>query len=360
MLLSLPEDIVSHVVQFLDPVDFYAVKTATAAKSDANRLYWWPREVTLARAARAKCASLVTWIGQNDLDLEVDEVLQAAAETSRRPHADSYRPLVAIYNLVARRWPGEVARLMSVFAEYGSVRIFQYAIVRGARVDDNVFDMAYFCARWIIIALAFQYAPREFIHWTFGDYKHVADVEVVTNLRFVIAHLDARNREALCRILVKYHEWLWTYRVNEPESLVTIAALQNLEHAGTRIIAFQPAAYLDRAMRSRHAAHLEYLLMCGLEADPAIMQRTRDLDKLKVLMTAQVAQKYYRIMVMILVLVGALMLNLFSCSYSCSALRAPASPRLSPTGSTLAHTRQRVSMNEQARITKVKIESAVG
>jgi len=311
-LSNLPEDLFSHVVQFLTPRDFYAVKTVTTSgmspeqRDQINCYYWWREEVALTRAAIAACPSLVRWVVRNDPDLTADEVVHTTAFTRDRGAA------VALHDSGLQRYPAAAAAMLEQWVTCGDIGMFHFQVERGAAAaTPDVFDSIYLHSQWGMLALVFRHAPRAFIRWTFGDFIDVADPEVVTNLRWVLRYLDARDQLVLIRILNKYHDWLWRTKLDRTATLQTIVALHSLE-----VVPFQPERHLAQALASPQHDFLEYLLLRGLEVEPDMLRRTHDLKKMRLLMAAQVVQKYQKIMVMLLVLIVAVVLNVYTGKHS--------------------------------------------
>jgi hypothetical protein len=305
---SLPDDMLSHVVGFLPPRDFYSLKTVVSSglrehpRDQINCYYWWREEVPIARAARAGCPSLIRWVAANDLELEPEELVAAAPLTPTQPAA------VALYH-ACLRWPAALPQLLEQWVELDRASMFHFQIARSATATMEVFDTIYLHSRWLCLSIAFRYTPRAFVRWAFGGFIDVADPEVILNLRFVLHHLDARDRLVLIRILNKYHDWLWSTKIERTATLQTIAALQGLEVGQIKVVKFDPTRHLEQALASPQHDYLEYLLLRGLEVDPDMVRRTYDLKKMRLLMTAQVVQKYQKIMVMIFILIVALLAN---------------------------------------------------
>jgi hypothetical protein len=336
MLLKLPEDMLSHVSGFLTPRDFYNTKTAvssglsTVQRDQLNCIYWWREEVPLQRAVLAGCPSLVRWVVRCDTEMEPEEVIIACdllSTTLELPYSIVIPTQIALHDALRVRWPAYLSTMMGKWVDTANTHMFNYQIARAPRAATaDVLDLIYTHERWLMLAIAFRYAPRAFILWAFGNYREAADAELVANMRFVMYHLETRDRIVLTHILRKYHDWLWCNKLDRAATLQTIASLHSLECAGARIVPFDPSSapqktggtgtrpvsYFHLAARSPVHDFLEYLLLRGLEVEPAMLQQTHDLKKLRLMMAAQFVQKYQKIMVMILVLVAAIVLNIFT------------------------------------------------
>ena len=304
-LLSLPEDILSHVAGFLPPRDFYTLKTVVSSgltshqRDQINCYYWWREEIPLARAAAAGCASLVRWVVEHDHDMAPGELVAATYPTA------SHNAHVALYDACDKRWPEHLTQLMAQWVELGNEAMFKFQISRAPQTaTDEVFDTIYLHSKWHMLALTFQYNPHAFTAWAFGGYIEPADPEVIASLRYVLHHLAQRERVVLIRILNKYHAWIWRCKLARSATLQTIAALHALE-----VVPFDPRHHFEQALASPQHDYLEYLLLRGLEVEPDMLRRTYDIKKLKLLMTAQVVQKYQKIMFMLFILVMAIMIN---------------------------------------------------
>jgi len=154
------------------------------------------------------------------------------------------------------------------------------------------------------LTLAFRYNTRDFIAWVFGEFMAPADPEVIVILRYVLQLQTPSERIILTRILNKYHEWLWRTKL---DALPTIAAIHSL-----KLFIFKPIDYLKYALRSEQSEYLEYLILQGLEIEPDMIRQTASIDKMRLLMNAQVVQKYQKIMVLIFVLIAAVVMNMFA------------------------------------------------
>lgn len=309
MLLKLPEDIVSHVVGFLTPGDFYAAKTAVSSglspiqRDQLNCIYWWRDGVQLGRAVLAKCPTLVRWIIRCDQDMEPEEVV-AACDLTR-----DISTHIALYTSLRIRWASQLSPMLEKWIETSNTPMFNYQVVRCSQdVTIDALDLIYTHDRWIMLATAFHYAPHIFVRWAFGNYRDAADAELISNMRFVMYHLTPGDRVIFTQILRRYHDWLWLNKLDRAATLQTIASLHSLEN----VISFDPITYFQLAVASPIHDFLEYLLLRGLEVEPSMMQQTHDLKKLRLLMSAQFVQKYYKIMVMILVLVAAIIFGIFT------------------------------------------------
>lgn len=319
ILLKLPDDIFSHVVGFLPPRDFYTAKTvmssglSTRQRDYINCYYWWREEVSIGRAALANCASLVRWIGENDRGLTPAELLHAATQGAQ----------VAVYEVCRNRFTPALPTLLEQWVDADNIDMFKFQMAIAPRsITSDVFDAIYTQERWGHLACAFQYAPRAFVTWSHIDATAIADPDVISNLKYVLHALDARSRGVLTRVLRKYHDWLWT-RVDRLAALQTISALHALEAGGAQVVPFHPAAYFGRAVRAPTHDFLEYLLLRGLEVEPEMLKHSCDIKKLKLLMTAQVVQKYQKIMVMLLVLIAAIVMSVLqtACRHSSRKLK---------------------------------------
>jgi hypothetical protein len=300
----------SHMVGFLHPCDFYNLKTVVSSglcemqRDQINCYYWWREEVALTRAVEAACPSLVRWVIQNDEALSPDEVDMAATFATTQSTA------VAVHT-ATRRFPELRPRLLECWIERGNTAMFTWQIARERQITVDAFDTIYLHSRWLILAKAFHYCPHEFVRWAFGGFIDVADHEVVTNLRFVLHYLGAPDQLVLIRILNKYHDWLWRTKIDRTATIQTITALHGLAVSGVNVVPFHPERHLTQALASPQHTFLEYLLLRGLEVEPDMLRRTHDLKKLQLLMTAQVVQKYQKIMLMLLVLIIAVVLNIW-------------------------------------------------
>lgn len=304
MLTNLPDDLISNIAQFLNPCDFYNVKTVIPSNDSANRLFWWNKNITFNHAVSVKCTTLVRWIAATNSELSISELLYAA-------RTNTYTPIDAIlFNTCRDRWSHNIPDLLCVWVEIGNhMALTHAASCLPVMITLDVIDQIYLYARWDHLALCFQFAPRSFIQWIFGDYSTPADPEIIQNLRFIFQHLDPKNRKSLIIILNKYHEWLWKYKTTNDKTLATIVAIHSLEFCKVKIVPFLPDDYTTPAL-SAHPDYLEYLILCGLQVEPDLLYKTHDVAKLKLLMDAQIIQKYQKIMVMIFILIVVLVMGM--------------------------------------------------
>lgn len=303
-LSNLPEDVVSHIVGFLTPRDFYHLKVVISSGLDVpardrlNCYYWWREEVAVARAAGADCASLIRWIVANDAALTAGELVAAAALVRTATYA--------IAHACDARFPEARADLISCWIDSGNLAMFKWHAGRNVEaISPDTFDKLYLHGEWRGIAVALQLNARAFVTWMFGDFKDIADPEVVTALRCVFPHVASGTRVSLCAILTKYHDWLWHARSTRVATLQTITALHSLE-----IFKFHPERHVDMALAQAPHQYIEYLVARGLTVEPYMYKKTYDLKKINILVAAQVVQKYQKIMIMILVLIAAIVINM--------------------------------------------------
>lgn len=292
------EDVMQHIVHFLNPSDFYSLKQVIPTLDDG--IFWWDRSIALQTAVIAGNSSLVHWILRNHT-FHPNDVCQMVHLTN---NAFIHK---AIYSLFIEVWPKELPILIDAFISHGCNSIFKYLISRDTSVvTQDTCDAVYLHSKWIMLSAIFVKAPKQFIMYVFGNYKHAADPEVILNLRFVLLYLYPSERAMLSAILIKYHEWLWSKKVYSPNALATIVAIHKLE-----ILKFLPQNYVQRAIGSPVPDYLEYLIFQNLEIEPRMFLMTRDIDKLKLLYNAQTVQKYQKIMIMLLILISVIVGNLF-------------------------------------------------
>lgn len=297
-LTVLPDDALSTVVHFLTPRDFYSLKTVITVD---DSLFWYDREITLSEAVR-RCPSLTRYVLDNSDNLEYTTICDMVHLTQ---NAWVHKSL---YSKFVERWPKQTDVLNMAFVEHGANAMFSYSVARNpSSVTLDTMDLAYLHSKWLMMSQIFIQNPRIFIDWVFGNYRQATDPEVVNNLRYVLLYLHPRSRAALATILTKYHEWLWSYKLDRSETLKTVVAIHRLE-----VLKFEPERYLTRALNSPCSDFLEYLLVRGMTVEPYMFKITHDFDKLKMLYSAQVVQKYHKILVILFILIVAIMINLIS------------------------------------------------
>lgn len=303
-LILIPEDVTMMMCDYLEPRDFYNFKTVVPQQ---DMIYWWNKTVDIATAVNRKCPSLLrALLMANPTDPPTVYELAAMAATTRQH--DLHR---VVFEVGMRLWPtGAMDCLSNVFVEQGNNTMFTYVVTRSPQltVSMDTFDMVYLHSKWLMLSVLFVKAPRQFIQWVFGSYMHATDPAVIKNLRFVLMYLRPAERQSLARILHKYHEWLWNYKLTTPKTLDTIAAIHELH-----VVDWTPETYVERAMASPGIDYLEYLLIKGQTVEPYMMKMTDEMDKLRLLWNAQMVQKYNRIVVMIMILITAAVANLILC-----------------------------------------------
>lgn len=296
--LNLNQDIMQHIAHFLPVKDFYNLKQVVPTINDGD--YWWDKPITLATAVSKECSTLVKWILDSS-DLQPIDITSVVHLTNNAfVHKELYYKFLDL-------WPKNISLLIDAFVSHGCNNIFKYIISRNTKcVTQDTCDSVYLHERWIMMACIFVKSPKQFIEYVFGSYKNAADPEVILNLRFVLLYLYPSERILLSNILIKYHEWLWNKMLHKENTLDSIVAIHKLE-----VFKFNPNKYVKLALESKYSIYIEYLVLQNLVIEPWMMSMTRDVDKLRIIYSAQTTQKYQKLMLLLIILIALVFGNLF-------------------------------------------------
>ena len=301
-LTNLADDPMSTVLGFLEPRDYYKLKRVMVID---DTLFWWNRPVSLDIAVDSDCASLTTWV----LDRLPLPELQPRDILGFVSRARSPPVQKAIYLAFSVIWPDKISMILEAFIISGSSKILSWISWQTPNVIvGDVFDTVFLYKKWNILSSLFIHTPRQFVSWCFGNYKYAADPDVIRSMRYVLLLLYYRDRAALISIIRKYHDWLWQYKLDHPSTLGTIVEIHKLQIVED----FDPHRYFCYSAKSPVPEFTEYLLIKGLVVESNMFRMTRDIDQLRLLYNAQVAQKYHNILLMIAVLVFAAIIDIIA------------------------------------------------
>jgi hypothetical protein len=298
-LTSLSEDTLSHIMGFLEPLEFYNCKTVIIMDND---MYWWNKPINLMEAVKRQNASLTSWV----LERLPRDGIQPRDIVSLVHYARIPQVQKVLYKTYISYWPEQIHLILEAFVVTGAINTFTWVSWKNpVHITDDIFDVIFLYRKWIMMACLFRHTPRQFILWCFGNYKQAADPDIIRSMRYILNELYPYDQVVLKKILKKYHEWLWQYKLNDVSTLLTIFEIHRLN-----IFEFDPHKYFIYAAKSQHPDFISYLIFKGLVVESNMLKNTNNLEQLKILYNTQVVQKYHNILVMLAVLLMAVIVNM--------------------------------------------------